>query len=64
MAHPPTTLEAMDLIVSVVILLIGFGVGFVAGVRNADSKKLKAAAQAADQVKAAVKTVKDAVKKG
>lgn len=60
--HLPT-LGAMDLFISVIILVIGFAVGFVAGVRNADSKKIKAAAEAAGQVKAAVKTVRDAVKK-
>lgn len=47
----------MDLIVAIVVLIIGFSVGFVAGIRNADSKKLKAAV-------AAAKIVKKAVKKG
>ena len=55
MTHLQPTLGAMDLIVAIFVLIIGFAVGFVAGVRNADSKKLKAAVAAANLVKDAVK---------
>lgn len=45
----------MDLIVAIFVLIIGFAIGFIAGVRNADSKKLKAATAAAAIVKGALK---------
>jgi hypothetical protein len=41
----------MDILPAIVVLVIGFAVGFVAGIKNANSKKVAASREFLDSVK-------------